>query len=194
MDSEKLDEYRAWQRSLDGDDRAFASLFDAHYTRVLRHIIWVSARTSDAEDLAAAVFLELWRRRDDVRLVDDSVLPWLLVTASNIARNSKRAHRRYARLLSTLPPADESPDIADAIAAEIDAEGRNAELATALRMLSKTDQNLISLTTFEGVSLQVASDALGLSYGAAKTRLSRARRRLNTHLNHLTIHESGTTA
>ena len=194
MGSEKLDEYRTWKRSLDGDDRAFASLFDAHYTRVLRHIVWATGRTRDAEDLAAVVFLELWRRREDVRLVDDSVLPWLLVTASNVARNAARAHRRYAQLLSTLPPAEESPDIAESIAANLDAEGRNAELATALRTLSQTDRDLISLTAFEGVSLHAAGDALGLSYGAAKTRLSRARRRLNAHLNHLTIHESGTTA
>ena len=57
----------------------------------------------DAEDVAASAFLELFRRRDDVRVVNGSVLPWLLVTASNLARNSARARRRYQEFLARLP-------------------------------------------------------------------------------------------
>ncbi|WP_396133584.1 RNA polymerase sigma factor [Arthrobacter sp. 1088] len=45
----------------------------------------------DAEDATAAAFLELWRRREGVRLVDGSILPWLLVTTTNTARNLQRS-------------------------------------------------------------------------------------------------------
>ena len=49
----------------------------------------------DAEDVSASAFLELFRRRDDVRIVNGSVLPWLLVTTANLARNATRARRRW---------------------------------------------------------------------------------------------------
>lgn len=184
-------EFIAWQRSLAGDGHAFTVIFDMHYHRVHRHIVWASGTHTDAEDLAAVTFMELWRRREAVHLVDESVLPWLLVTAGNVARNSARSRNRYRKLLAKLPPVDDSPDIALEVAARLDAVHDHVDLAAALKSLGRVDQELIALTAFEGLSLLDASQALGLTYGAAKTRLSRARRRLSTHLSRLTVHEEG---
>ncbi|WP_449374720.1 RNA polymerase sigma factor [Arthrobacter psychrolactophilus] len=64
----------------------------------------------EAEDVVATVFLELWRRRVKVRLVDGSILPWLLVTTTNVARNTRRAAFRYRKLLNSLPRAEDAPD------------------------------------------------------------------------------------
>ena len=36
-------------------------------------------------DLTSVVFLEAWRKRRDVRLAGESVLPWLLAVANNAA-------------------------------------------------------------------------------------------------------------
>jgi RNA polymerase sigma-70 factor (ECF subfamily) len=191
MGSDHEDEFVAWQRSLAGDGRAFTSIFDMYYGRVYRHVVWASGSTAEAEDLTAATFMELWRRREKVRLVDKSVLPWLLVTAGNVARNATRSRHRYRKLLAKIPAAGDAPDIAVEVAARLDGERKHADLAAALKTLGRIDQELISLTAFEGISLQAASEAVGLSYGAAKTRLSRARRHLSTHLSRLTAHEEG---
>jgi RNA polymerase sigma-70 factor (ECF subfamily) len=191
MGSHNSDEFIAWQRSLAGDGHAFAVIFDLHYPRVYRHIIWANGSTDDVDDLAAATFMELWRKRDRVRLVDDSVLPWLLVTAGNMARNATRAQHRYRKLLATLPTPDNTPDVSNEVGDRIDAEHRHGELATALKTLPRVDQELISLTTYEGLSLHDSAMAVGISYGAAKTRLSRARRHLSTHLSHLNVQEEG---
>jgi RNA polymerase sigma-70 factor (ECF subfamily) len=101
-----------WRRSLDGDGEAFAFLFDRHRDRVFGHAFRLVQTRHDAEDVAASVFLELWRRRAEVRLVDGSVLPWLLVTTTNVGRNSARGTRRYrafwsgcrAPLITRTPP------------------------------------------------------------------------------------------
>lgn len=69
----------------------------------------------DAEDLTATVLLELWRRRRSVRFVDGSLLPWLIVTATNVLRNSVRARRRYRAFLPALPPAPPAPDPAEQV-------------------------------------------------------------------------------
>lgn len=63
-----------------------------------------NSETDDApSEHTATVFLELWRKRLVARIVDDSLLPWLLAHATNVARNSSRARRRYRRLLAALP-------------------------------------------------------------------------------------------
>ncbi|MFI7648888.1 hypothetical protein ACIBTZ_22825 [Micromonospora sp. NPDC049460] len=49
-----------------------------------------------------ATFLVAWRRRD-VRLVDGSALPWLLVVATNAVRSEWRSARRWLALLRRLP-------------------------------------------------------------------------------------------
>ncbi|WP_277526503.1 sigma factor [Arthrobacter sp. ES3-54] len=57
-------------------------------------ILRLSRDRHDAEDIMATAFLELWRRRDTVRVVEGPVLPWLLVTTANAARNSGRIQQR----------------------------------------------------------------------------------------------------
>lgn len=168
-----------WARVLSGDGRAFGLVFDRHRDRVFRHLGWLGAQHSDAEDLTATVFLELWRRRAHATIVDDTLLPWLLATATNVARNASRARRRYRRLLSTLPLPREMPDPSQIAEDRLAFSARAVHIAAAVQTLALVDQQLIVLTVLEGLSLEHASQALGLSYGAAKTRLSRARRRLS---------------
>ena len=101
------DEGADWEASLANDANAFVSIFDRHRNRVYRHALRMTANAHDAEDVTAAAFLELWRRRKTVRLVDGSVLPWLLVTTTNQARNVARSLRRYRALLASLPRSED---------------------------------------------------------------------------------------
>lgn len=179
MNRQPLPDPELWSRVLSGDDRAFGSIFDRHRDRVFRHVRWLGADTTDAEDLTATVFLELWRRRATTPIVDNSLLPWLLATASNVSRNATRARHRYRRFLASLPPGDIAPDASLLAEQRIEAELRSAAIARAAQSLSLQDQQLIMLITLEDLSLEQVSQALGISYGAAKTRLSRARKRLD---------------
>ncbi len=92
-----------WDRSLTGDGEAFGLLFDRHRERVFRHACRLADTRQDAEDVVASAFLELWRCRAKVRLVDGSVLAWLLVTTTNLGRNAARSRRRYRQFLDRLP-------------------------------------------------------------------------------------------
>ena len=78
------DELRLWSRARNGDALAFAAIFDLHRDRVFRQAVRLLDSPPDAEDVCASAFLELFRRRDDVRIVNGSVLPWLLVTTANL--------------------------------------------------------------------------------------------------------------
>lgn len=167
---------RLWSRSLQGEGDAFGLLFDRHRDRVFRHAYRLAGDRIDAEDIMSTAFLELWRRREKVRLVERSVLPWLLVTTTNVARNSRRAARRYQGLLKSLPRSEDARHASDIP----DTVDRNVALA--LGTLNATDLRLVSLVVFEEFSLADAA-ALGMTAGTAKTRMHRARNRMKAAIN-----------
>jgi RNA polymerase sigma factor (sigma-70 family) len=169
-----------WRRSVAGDGEAFGVLFDRHRDRLFRHACHLNGTWSTAEDVVAAAFLELWRRRADVRLVNGSVLPWLLVTATNLNRNVARGTRRYRDFLNRLPREQHSPDVADI--AESGPLGVDPRLRAALHTLRRTDVQLFALVVLEDYSLTDAAQLFGLSQSAAKARLHRARSRLREQL------------
>lgn len=184
------EEESTWTAALANDERAFIAIFDVHKSRVYRHALWLTANVHDAEDITAVTFLELWRRRKSVRVVDGSVLPWLLVTTTNLARNHARGLRRYRSFLATLPRGEE-PRSAEDIAVERSERGQtSARIQQALHSLSTSDAALLVLTALEGYSPSQAAEVLGISGGAARTRLHRARARLATSLESLAQSEA----
>ncbi len=173
-----LDEAATWRKAVAGDGDAFGLLFDAHQHRVYRHALRMLRDRHDAEDVLAATFLELWRRRDAVRPVDGSVLPWLLVTAGNLSLNQARGLRRYRAFLQRLPRSEELAAAAETQAlAQVGLDVDPALLA-AITSLNATDRQLLSLVALEDYPLRVAAEALGLSEQAARSRWQRLRRRL----------------
>lgn len=166
-----------WSLALAGDGEAFGILFDRHRDRVFRHVVRLADTRQDAEDIVASAFLELWRRRRDVRLVDGSALPWLLVTGTNAGLNAARGIRRYRSLVTRLPRADLAFDPADVLA-DAGALGVDERLQEALADLGEGDHRLLSLVVLDGYSLTDAAEQLGLSVSAAKSRLHRTRAQL----------------
>ncbi|WP_320536606.1 sigma-70 family RNA polymerase sigma factor [Pseudarthrobacter sp. IC2-21] len=180
MGNVEADDGGLWARSLEGEGEAFGLLFDRHRDRVFRHAYRLAGERHDAEDIMSTAFLELWRRRLRVRIVDGSVLPWLLVTTTNVARNSKRAAFRYRKLLDSLPRADGISNANDDffLQAEMDQDA-----ARALATLSTADLQLVSLVVFEEYTIAAAAAVLNLTPAAAKSRMHRARQRMKTAIN-----------
>ena len=173
---EEPNDAEIWQRMLEGDAHAFGLVWDRHRDRVFRSLISLGSMPTDAEDLSAATFLELWRRRRHVRFVDESLLPWLLVTAHNVHRNAARARRRYQALLSRLPAPENAPDPADLVASPTERTRAVREVLDAAR---PGDRALLALTALDGLTVREAAQALGIGESAAKMRLSRLRRRIS---------------
>jgi RNA polymerase sigma factor (sigma-70 family) len=159
-----------WALVLAGDGEAFGRIFDRHKEPVRRQVRRLLDRPADVEDALAVVFLEAWRKRATVRVVGGSLLPWLLVTANNVARNSIRSRLRYQALLARLPEPRASRDPSFVA----DEEG----VLAALRRLPLADQQVLTLCVLEGWSERDAAAALAVAPGTVKSRLHRAKRRL----------------
>lgn len=176
------DEAALWAAAREGDRRAFGEIHDRYYDRVFRHVVGITEQPADADEVTASTFFELWRRRDRVRVVGGSVLPWLLVAAGNLARNHGRKAARYRDVLRRLPRDHEWADPELIVQQEGEAADRSRALARALGRLRPVDAQLVALTADGRLTIADAGAALGLTAGAARVRLHRARRRLQTEL------------
>ncbi|WP_102157509.1 RNA polymerase sigma factor [Zhihengliuella halotolerans] len=175
------------RRARQGDGDAYGLLFDRHHRRIFRHALRFVA-SDQAEDVVAMTFLETWRRQNDVPDDDGRFLPWLIVTASNVARNYTRTERRYRRFLARLPPTPQEPDPALDVAHHVDSHQTSRELSTAFKQLPRKDQAVLTLCVLEELSAVEAGLALGIPVGTVKSRLSRAKRRLADKVPHLHQH------
>ncbi|GAA5201694.1 hypothetical protein GCM10023346_46630 [Arthrobacter gyeryongensis] len=182
MGNVESDDAGLWSRSLRGEGEAFRVLYGRHRDRVFRQAYRLSGDRHDAEDIMATAFLELWRCRAKVRIVEGSVLPWLLVTTTNTARNSGRTAHRYRRLLDSLPRTTTESDIAGQDVYSIAQDVLDQDLARALGTLNAEDVHLVSLIVFEEYTIAAAAAVLNLTPGAAKTRMHRARQRMKKAL------------
>lgn len=175
MGSDEALDSELWERVAAHDGQAFGRLFDRHARRVYNHCFRGTADWSLAEDVTSVVFLEAWRRRRDVRLSGDSLLPWLLGVANNAIRNAERSRRRYRRLLNKLPRVADLPAEDAEIVARLDDERAMKAILGRLGGLRQEEQEVLALCDWSGLSITEASTALGIPAGTVKSRLARAR-------------------
>ena len=169
-----VDDESDWARARDGDGEAFGLIFDRHRSRIRRHAHALVPTPADADDVVATTFLVAWRRRESIRFVNGSMLPWLLRTATNTAHNVTRSTRRYRDALSRLAVDETTPDHADDFA--------DAPALESLRQLSLVHRQVITLCVLEGLSIEEAAKVLDLRSGTVRSRLSRAKARLREQL------------
>jgi len=181
MGTERVNEPALWELARGGDSGAFAMLYDRHRDRVFGQALRLMRSTHDAEDVTAVVFLELWRRRRTVTLVNDTLIGWLLVTTNHVAHNFVRSMRRYKAVIDRIPPAQLEGGLEfDRIDEQIDSSARGRGVTSAFAQLSQNDQNIITLCVLEEFSLAEAASALHIPVGTVKSRLSRAKQRLSS--------------
>jgi RNA polymerase sigma-70 factor (ECF subfamily) len=152
------------------DERAeFEALFQETRGPLLGYLTR-RAPVEDAADLLADVYLVAWRRRADLPRGDERRL-WLF----GVARRLVAEHHRSAHVR------------ADAEGAVVPAEPRSSEdprgdaVRAALETLGDLDRELVTLTTWEGLSPAEAGRVVGMAAGTARVRLHRARSRLARH-------------
>lgn len=168
-----------WRAAVTQDDAtAFGVIYDRHCDAIYRYL----ARRLDSreltEDLLSTVFLEAWRCRARARIENGSPLPWLFgiarMTLRRNTRNAVRARRALARLAAEPVQADH----ADGVAEALDRETDTRRVLAAFRRLRKIDQDVIELCLWQGLGHASAALSLGVPVGTVKSRLSRARTRL----------------
>lgn len=144
-------------------------LFKVHHGRV-----WAYAARrvgpDDAYDVLSETFLIAFRK---LRVKPSDELPWLLAIAGRVCANERRSSLRQEALLAKLQQASSTIGAHQPTSDLVDA----LTLGEAFRSLSPVDQEVLMLTSWDGLAPKRAARVLGCSTAAFAVRLHRARRR-----------------
>jgi RNA polymerase sigma-70 factor (ECF subfamily) len=165
-----------------GDRSALGLIYDRHVRSVFRYALTELRSNEDAEDVTQEAFIILFQRSRTIHLVDQSVLPWLLVTSRNLARNKLRARARDLSRAASMHEIQSSARPSDQPEATVLAVELHEALERAVSELSATDRRLFELCIRGGFSYAAAAQALGVSHGTVRNRLFRLRPRLQRAL------------
>lgn len=119
--------------------------------------------------------LTAWRRLDEVP-TGDRARPWLFGVARKVLANHRRGVGRQHRLGERLRVE------LDAALGELPGRNDHTDLLHAMERLDPDAREIIRLATWESLSGDEIATVFGISAGAARARLHRARLRLRTEL------------
>lgn len=80
------------------DEVAFGELYDRHAPAVMHLCAARLADRRDAEDALFVTFLEAWRRRRRMEVVQGSARPWVLAVATDVVGSRRGAAMRRHRV------------------------------------------------------------------------------------------------
>jgi RNA polymerase sigma factor (sigma-70 family) len=165
-----------------GDRAAFTRLVRATQRMVASVALAVTRDVQLSEDIAQETYVKAWLRLSAIKH-PDSFLPWL----RDVTRNSAIDHVRRRRYQEFLPGGNSTP-LADAPDGDASPEElihkfeQSALLARALDEIPDQSREALLLFYREGESSRQVALLLGLSDGAVRKRLQRARQALHSEL------------
>jgi RNA polymerase sigma-70 factor (ECF subfamily) len=142
-------------------------MYRACYHDLLTYALRRTARPEVAADVVADTFLIAWRRIRDIP--PEQARLWLFGVARKVLAGHHRQARRRVDLAVRLRT--------ELRHVEVEESGADDELKSAFRSLPGSDQEMLRLVAWEGLTADQLAQTLGCSANAARIRLHRARRR-----------------
>lgn len=170
-----------------GYSNAFGELYERHRFRIYRSAFRILRNRQDAEDVVQRSFQRAFTNLDRFRQ-KSAFSTWMTRIAINDALMQLRKRRITIPLSETyndevtsaLDLTDEHPSPEQALAED----ERRAAVTHAIWRLRESLRSVTLLRELQGLSNAETALRLGLTVGAVKTRVFRARRHLRQHLEH----------
>jgi RNA polymerase sigma-70 factor (ECF subfamily) len=153
------------QRARQGDQEAFAQLYEAHFDKIFRYVVLKIRNQAEAEDMTQQVFVKAYESIGSYQSQGVPFTAWLF----RIAHNQMVDYVRKQSRKSTVP-LDESLPIADETDLEHDVETKieMEKVVLATKQLTKAQREVISLRFAGGLSITEAAKTMRKSEGAIK--------------------------
>ncbi len=159
-----------------GDRVAFERLYRANMNRVFSICARMVSDRTAAEELTQDVFVRAWEKLALFR-GDSAFTTWLHRLAVNVVLNARKTD---ARRLSRFETEEDVGDYASAMPL---APGDLLDLEAAIATLPKGARRVFILHDVEGYKHEEIAEMLGVTSGACKAQLHRARLLLRARLN-----------
>lgn len=150
----------------------FRDLYERYYPDVFRFALFLTGDVTRAEDLAADTFVRAWTARDRIR--QETVRAYLLTITRNLFRDHLRAAQPHVALDERLQDATPMADV------QVEHASALQQVRTRLRHVARGDRRALLLYIVREMSYSEIATALGVSVGAVKSRIFRAREALAT--------------
>jgi RNA polymerase sigma-70 factor, ECF subfamily len=168
-----VDDAEAVELVLAGDRSGAAYLIERYQMDVYNASLRILANPADAEDVTQDTFLAAFERMSTYR-PGEALSPWLRAIARHRAIDLVRRRARAPE-----PELPAAPESVEKIALDrIEAE----RVRAALNRLPSRDRTLLVLRYWEDQSVESVASSLGMTEGAARVALLRARRSLGAVL------------
>jgi RNA polymerase sigma-70 factor (ECF subfamily) len=148
----------------------FGGLFERHWPDVFRFALYLTGNRADAEDVASETFARAWTAPGEIRV--GTVKAYLFMIARNLSIDLRRASREAVECGPDLAASGVGPE-----QATIDRDALRVVLG-ALAGLPEADRAALLMRAVGQLSYEETAAALGLSVGATRVRVHRARARL----------------
>lgn len=184
---ESLSDEEVMSRVQRGDIEAFAALAHRYEPKLLNFLYRFVGNTAQAEDLAQATLVKVYRSRARFR-GSGRFSTWLYTIAANVARDYLRKTRKY-RFLSLETPVGENSNVIDFFEAEGESAAQRAEkkemariVRLAILRLPREQRLAIVLSHYENLGYEEIARILKCSKGTVKSRVFRAKMKLKEFL------------
>jgi RNA polymerase sigma-70 factor (ECF subfamily) len=157
--------------SRDGDQEAFACLYDAYIERIYRYIYYRVADVEIAEDIASQVFLKAWEKLGTFQVGSTPFIAWLYRIAHNAVIDYYRT-RKVSLRLDDVSRAEVSHE--ESIDERLDRQVEAQQLRDALKELTSEQQEVLMLKFIGGLSTLEIAHQLGKQQGAVRALQMRA--------------------
>lgn len=157
----------------------FERLYRAHVAAVMAFFARRSRDPQTVFDLTSDTFVEAIRSLASAPPAKGSERPWLFAIARRVyARHCEQVARRQDVVSRESARQILDEEEAEELLERIEAERQGRRLLARLSRLSALDREAVELVDLAGFTPQEAARALGVSPGALRVRLFRARARL----------------
>ena len=168
-------------RVAQGNDTAFAELYDLTCRRVHGVVLRVLRSPEHAQEVSQEVYVEIWQQAPRYVAGRGSVLAWMTTMAhrravdrvrsvsSEVARDERYAYNEQDR---------ESDEVWDSVAQKHDVQ----RVREAMGPLTPIQREALLLAYFEGLTQTQIAQKLDLPLGTVKTRIRDGLRRLGDGL------------
>ena len=147
----------------------FEAIYGRYHRDVYRFALFLTSDPARAEDLAAETFVRAWGALGRVR--QPTVKAYLLTITRNLYRDGARRERSV--------PLDESlPAAGPSLEAQVERASTLRGIRARLRRVATGDRRALLLYVVREMSYEEIARALGISVGAVKSRIYRAREAL----------------
>lgn len=148
----------------------FETLYQRYARDVYRFALYLSGRQDVADDISAETFVRAWLSPKPIREV--TVKAYLFAIARNLYRAGLKREARTDALPDSMPSGVASPEAAATASLDL------ARVLARLQQLPEVDRAVLLMRAEDDMSYDEIAAAVGISAGAAKVKVHRARARL----------------